>query len=202
MSLDLDMKEIERKAYMSYSEDGLVDIAIGFVILGWGISLVLGPAGLITLLGPIALAMWYLGKRYLTIPRIGIIKPSRKMAHRARNGAIVLLLLGTITLAGILLGIVVGGSDLADYSLAILGLLLAAGICVIAFLLNSNRLYVYAVLLFVAFAGGQALNDVISSVDTFIVSVILAGALILLSGAVVLVRFLRKYPLPVIGAEA
>jgi hypothetical protein len=202
MSLDLDMKEIERKAYMSYSEDGLVDIAIGFVILGWGISLVLGPAGLITLLGPIALAMWYLGKRYLTIPRIGIIKPSRKMAYRARNGAIVLLLLGTITLAGILLGTVVGGSDLADYSLAILGLLLAAGICVIAFLLNSNRLYVYAVLLFVAFAGGQALNDVISSVDTFIVSVILAGALILLSGAVVLVRFLRKYPLPVIEAEA
>ena len=33
MSYELDMKEIERKAYLSYSEDGLVDIAIGMVIL-------------------------------------------------------------------------------------------------------------------------------------------------------------------------
>jgi hypothetical protein len=79
---------------------------------------------------------------------------------------------------------------------------IAAGLCVIAFLLNANRLYVYAVLLFVAFAGGQALNDAFAGLDTFIVSVIAAGALILLSGVVVLLRFLRKYPLPVMEAES
>lgn len=53
MSFDLDVKEIERRAYMSYSEDGLVDIAIGFVFLGWGVLLVDKLPGLIALLGPV-----------------------------------------------------------------------------------------------------------------------------------------------------
>jgi hypothetical protein len=202
MSFDIDMKEIERKAYLSYHEDGLIDIAIGFVFLGWGLSLAVGPAGLITLLGPIALGIWYVGKRFLTVPRAGVIRPSQKMAHRMRNGAIAMLVLGAITLIGILLGTMNGSNGLADYTLGILGLVIAAGLCVIAYLLNANRLYVYAVLLFVAFAGGQALNDAIAGLDSFIISVIAAGALILLSGVVMLLRFLRKYPLPVMEAES
>ena len=47
MSLDLDMNEIERKVYMVYNEDGLVDIALGFVFLAWGVLLAVGPPFLI-----------------------------------------------------------------------------------------------------------------------------------------------------------
>ncbi len=181
---------------MSYSEDGLVDIAIGFVFLGWGVLLVDKLPGLFALLGPIAWAIWHLGKRFLTVPRIGIIEPSQKMENRMRNLSITLLILGLTALAGALLAVGRGGSFLADYSLAILGLVFAAGICLVAFLLAANRLYAYAMMLFVAFAGGQALNEVVSTLDTFVLSVIAAGALVLFSGLVVLVRFLRKYPLP------
>ena len=81
MSYELNMKEIERRAYMSYHEDGLIDIAIGFVILSWGILLVFEPKGLIALLGPIAFTIWYFGKRFITIPRIGVIDPSQKMGN-------------------------------------------------------------------------------------------------------------------------
>ncbi len=153
MSFDLDVKEIERRAYMSYSEDGLVDIAIGFVFLGWGVLLVDKLPGLFALLGPIAWAIWYLGKRFLTVPRIGIIEPSQRMENRMRNLSITLIILGLTALAGALLAVGRDGSFLADYSLGLLGLVFAAGICLVAFLLAANRLYAYAMMLFVAFLG-------------------------------------------------
>jgi hypothetical protein len=63
--------------------------------------------------------------------------------------------------------------------------------------LRANRLYANAVLLFAAFSGGAALAEQVTTVDAFLVSVMVAGALILVSGLVVLARFLRRYPLPV-----
>jgi len=197
MSLDLDMKEIERRVYMVYDEDGLVDIALGSVFLVWGVLLAIGPPFLITLLGPMALGIWYVGKRTITVPRVGLIEPGPKMANRMRNLALALLLLGALAFVGILLGILGDSSALADYSLGFVGLVVAAGVCGLAYLLQANRLYAYAALLLVAFAGGAALADRITAVDMFLVSVILAGALIVLSGLVVLARFLRRYPLPV-----
>lgn len=196
MSYELDMKEIERRAYMSYGEDGLVDIAIGSVILLWGVFLVTEPSGLIGLLGILALGIWYLGKRFITIPRIGSIQPSQKMERKQRNLAIALLILGVIAFGGAAIGVMIVGRPLMDYALSILGLVIAAGVCVLAYLVNANRLYVYAVLLFGAFTAGEILSKTITSVDAFALSVIFAGSLILLSGLVVLVRFLRKYPVP------
>lgn len=195
MSYELDINEIERKTYMSYHEDGLVDIAIGFVILAWGIFLVVEPSGLIGLLGPLAFAIWYLGKRFITLPRTGMIQPSRKMEKRFRNLAIFLLVLGLVAFGGVLVSRIILAFP-ASYSLSILGLVLAFGVSLLAFLLNAARLYAYAALIFAAFAVGEALSTNITTFDAFAVSVILGGALILFSGLVVLVRFLRKYPLP------
>ena len=197
MSLELDMNEIERRVYMIYNEDGLVDIALGLVFLGWGALLAGDPPFLITLLGPMALGIWYFGKRMVTIPRVGLIEPGPKMADRKRNLALALLLLGVLAFAVILIGALGDSSALADYSLAFVGLVVAAGVCVLAYLLQANRIYAYAALLFVALAGGAALNEQVTGVDTFLVSVMAAGALITVSGLVVLARFLRRYPLPV-----
>jgi hypothetical protein len=196
-TMSLNMKEIERKAYTTLNEDGIVDIAIGCTFLGWGILLAVELPGLISLLAPLAFAIWYFGKRFLTIPRIGLIVPSKKMEHKIRNLSIFLFALGLIILAGILLWQWGNDSPLADHSLGILGLVIAGGISIIAFLIKANRLYVYALFLFIAFAAGENLNRSITTVDTFILSVILAAALIGLSGLIVLIRFLRKYPLPV-----
>jgi len=98
MSYELDLKEIERQVYMSYSEDGLADIAIGFVIMAWGLLLLTEPSGLIALLGLLGMGIWYLGKRFITIPRIGAIEPSPKMERRLRSLAMFLLVLGLMAL--------------------------------------------------------------------------------------------------------
>jgi len=188
------MKEIERQVYLSYSEDGLVDIAIGVVITAWGLMLTQEPSGLIGLLGLLGMGVWYFGKRLITIPRIGVIEPSPKMERKLSNLAIFLVVLGLVVFAGILLSRAAGGLVISDYSLAILGLVLAAGVALVAYLLNAARIYLYAVILFASFAGGEILAKSVTTFDAFALSVILGGALILLTGIIVLVRFMRKYP--------
>jgi hypothetical protein len=196
MSYELDMKEIERQVFLSYSEDGLVDIAIGVVIAAWGLMLIQEPTGLIGLLGLLGMGIWYIGKRIITIPRIGVIEPNPKMERRLTNLAVFLIVLGLVAFAGILLTRASGSTMIGDYSLGILGLVLAAGVALLAYLLNAARLYIYAVILFVSFAGGEILAKTVTTFDAFALSVIVGGGLILLSGIVVLVRFMRKYPRP------
>lgn len=200
MSYELDLKEIERQVYLSYSEDGLVDIAIGVVIMVWGIMLSIEPTGLIGLLGILGMGIWYLGKRFITIPRTGMIQPGRKIQRRLTNLAIFMLVLGSIAFLGILISRLVGSAFVVDHPLGILGLVLAAGVTLLAYLLNASRLYFYAVILFIAFAGGEILAGTITTFDAFALSVTIAGGLILLSGVIILLRFVRKYPRPAIEA--
>lgn len=196
MSYELDMKEIERQVYLSYTEDGLIDIAIGVVIAAWGLMLTQEPNGLIGLLGLLGLGIWYMGKRLITIPRIGIIEPSQKMERRLTNMAVFLVVLGLLIFVGILVMRSIGVVEFTNYTLAILGLVLAGGVAVLAFLLNAPRIYVYAVIIFVSFAGGEILAQYITSVDAFALAVMAGGGLILIAGITVLIRFLRKYPRP------
>jgi hypothetical protein len=200
MSYELDMKEIERQVYLSYSEDGLVDIAIGVVIMVWGVMLLFEPTGLIGLLGILGMGIWYLGKRFITIPRTGMIQPGRKIQRRLTNLAIFMLILGLIAFLGILISRMVGSAFILDHPLGILGLVLAAGVALLAYLLNASRLYFYAAILFIAFAGGEILAGTITTFDAFALSVTIAGGLILLSGVIILLRFVRKYPRPAIEA--
>ena len=132
MSYELNMKEIERQVYLSYSEDGLVDIAIGVVITAWGLMLTQEPSGLIGLLGLLGMGVWYFGKRLITIPRSGMIEPSPKMERKLSNLAIFLVVLGLVVFAGILLNRAAGSLVISDYSLAILGLVLAGGVALVA----------------------------------------------------------------------
>jgi hypothetical protein len=118
------------------------------------------------------------------------------MEGKLRNYATLLVAFGIIILVGAVIWQMSGGGSLREHSLGLLGLVIAAGVSIVAFLLNANRLYAYAVILFMVFAVGENLKQSISSVDTFLVSVILGGSLITLAGLVVLIRFLRKYPLP------
>ncbi len=196
MSYELDMKEIERQVYLSYTEDGLIDIAIGVVIAAWGLMLTQEPNGLIGLLGLLGLGIWYMGKRLITIPRIGIIEPSQKMERRLTNMAVFLVVLGLLVFVGILVMRSIGVVEFNNYTLAILGLVLAGGVAVLAFLLNAPRMYVYAIIIFVSFAGGEILAQYITSVDAFALAVMAGGGLILIAGITVLIRFLRKYPRP------
>jgi hypothetical protein len=201
MSYEIDMKEIERQVYLSYSEDGLVDIAIGLVIMVWGIMLLAEPSGLIGLLGIFGMGIWYLGKRFITIPRIGTFQPGPKTERKLTNLAIFMVVLGVVAFLGILVSRAFSSAFVTDHPLGILGLVLAAGVALLAYLLNANRIYIYSLILFIAFAGGEILAGTVTRFDAFAASVIVGGGLILISGLIVLLRFVRKYPRPEQVAE-
>jgi hypothetical protein len=71
----IDLGELERKAYLTYNEDGLIDILIGAILFFLG-SYILSDtqipfANFLFLIGPL---VWAGLKRKFTIPRVGYVK--------------------------------------------------------------------------------------------------------------------------------
>jgi len=187
---DLDLGRIERRAWRSYHEDGLMDVAFGLL-------LVVAFAGsvadrfrwvayvLLLLVGP-ALA---LSKRLVTAPRMGAVEfgPTRKARKRS-----VVLFIGALVAATMLVPVMLGGYDwLRAHPVIVpvgLGFLVLLAFSGIAYWLDLPRMYVVGLL----FGGAFTLTELL---DTPVL-LLLAGATVALSGAVRLTRFLRRYPKP------
>ena len=188
------LQEIRRQVYLYYTEDGLADISLGLVILGFGLLLLLDMPAFVGVLGLIPLLLWYLGKNSLVIPRVGSIQLGQAMKKRFLGFFINLCLIGIGVLVLFLLGRGSGESFFSKYSLSIFGIVLALGISSLGLLMNAVRFYFYGVLVFIAMAGGELLMSSISAFDPFLMGMIGAGGIIIAAGLVFLTRFLGKYP--------
>ncbi len=194
MSEKMNLQDIKRQVYLYYTEDGLADISLGLVILGFGLLLLLDLPAFVGLLGLIPLMIWYLGKGSLVIPRVGSIKPGKALKTRFLGFFIHLILIGIGVLVLFLIGRSSGESIFSAYSLSMFGFVLALGISSLGLLMNAVRFYFYGALVFLAMAGGELLMSSISAFDPFLISVISAGTIILAAGLIYLIRFLTKYP--------
>lgn len=191
MLQDIDLKKIERKAWMSYFQDGLYDIFLGLFVFGWGLMMLTDMAWLA--------GAWFvvfyttiLGlKKRITYPRIGYVKFGQKQTRLTAK----FILLGVILM---LLGLLVfwlfnTGSRpqwLSEYFLLLFGGMIAIVVSLIGYWIKVSRLFIYAVLIFAA----SALNQWGNIPMKF--GLIVAGSLIMLYGVAVLVQFIRKYPIP------
>ena len=200
MSEKLVMKDIERRVYMFYTEDGLIDLAIGLVILGFGGLLFLDFSGFTGVLGLVPVGLWYLGKRVITLPRIGTIQPDKAMGKRLAG------FLSTMVVIGAAVGVMAfllaeSPSQLSDgHPLMMFALVLSLAISALGLVMKVARLYFYAILVFLALSIGEGVNGMVEGPDFFVLSVICTGIIILLTGTGVLFRFLQKYP--VVNGEA
>ncbi|MFC1694489.1 hypothetical protein ACFL1R_13420 [Candidatus Latescibacterota bacterium] len=95
MTSDINLKELEKKAWMSTYEDGFVDIIIGMLLVNFAVALLIDELigrWYILIMVPIpvlfALLLNYFGKRNITAPRIGVAKfgAERKAAKKNRSG--------------------------------------------------------------------------------------------------------------------
>lgn len=194
MNNRMNLQDIKRQVYLYYTEDGLADISLGLVILGFGLLLLLDMPAFVGVLGLIPLLIWYLGKGSLVVPRVGSIQPGPALKKRFVGFFINLCLIGGGVLALILVNRGTGESFFSTYSLSVLGFVLALGISSLGLLMNAVRFYFYGALVFIAMAGGELLLNSISAFDPFLIGVISAGVIILAAGLVTLTRFLGKYP--------
>ena len=195
MNERINLQEIRTQIYLYYTEDGLADIALGLVILGFGLLLQLEMPAFVGTLGLAPLLLWYLGKEGLVIPRVGSIQPGQAMKKRFLGFFISLVIIGAGVFLLFLFGRGSGESFFSTYSLSLFGLVLALGISSLGLLMNASRFYFYGALVFLAAAGGEFLQGTSSSYDPFLIAMISAGFIILMIGMILLVRFLKEYPI-------
>jgi hypothetical protein len=192
MSPQKSFQKLERKAYLAYHQDGLVDIIIGLCLLGFAFSMAIDRP---SIFGWIPVLFYLPLKNRITVPRVGYVR-FRAQRRTAAIWVIALLVVGIAMMFGLGVFILLNpsiippqvGAWLKQYFMLVLGVIgsvvfLAAGAWT-----GLKRLYVY---------GGLTLG--IATVGNWLgishpLYVSLLGALILGTGLWMLARFLGRYP--------
>ena len=206
MSEKISLKEAERKAFGLTYRDGLWDIMIGLTILSVTISGVLryNPFPVpwnyfpVVLVWIIVIPGFYLAKRKITVPRIGLVEfgePRKKQMKRVTGMmmglvffTLVLFLMTAFSPYKISLG------NMPSWTVdAVVGLLVGLLFSYMANVMGQPRIHLYGWLLAVSMPldvildPGDKLNGPYAQM--------FVGALMLVFGIVLLSRFLRRYPL-------
>jgi hypothetical protein len=214
MSETLSLKQLEQKAYRSFFKDGLWDISLGALLLALGVGTAIARRGIawgyvipdlhaITLsLYVVATAVLVVGKRYITVPRLGAVRFGS--ARKARLSASSLILVGSALLGLVLFLllsdrlVLVGWLSGRVIGLIVFGLNALIVFSLLAYFLDFGRLYGYAVLWALAFPASEAVatHTALSPAGAFLLTIGAFSAVMLGIGIVLLVRFLRDYPIP------
>lgn len=97
MKSSIDLRALERKAYRSTFQDGLMDIALGLFLIGSAIAGLFRRdkpvrLAITIIIVMIPLAIFLLGKRKITVPRMGFVKFGAERKARKRKSMIVILM--------------------------------------------------------------------------------------------------------------
>jgi len=210
MSTLLNLKEIESKAFRSAHQDGLWDIYIGGIILSMALmvspyegELFLESRIVFYILALCAASMiFWGGKKFITVPRLGQVKFGPRRKRRNLTLAIVLgsiVVMHTLLVIGSVLfwrnpewaarlGIAEMDADLERLLVAVIGgLMVGPSMILIAYFTEFMRGY------YIAFIMSLAVVTMIWFGQP--VYLIVSGLLVLIPGVVLFIRFLRQYPL-------
>ena len=193
MSQEQDFKRLQQKTYCAYHQDGLIDIIIGLAIIGFGLNTALDNAAFL-FMGWLPIVFYVPFKNRFTVPRIGYVKfyASNKLVFGLVIVGLLVLMLGLFVL--FISGPNIFSEQMQDwlrqYYMLILGCITALCFLGAALLTKITRLYMYALMFVIIFAAGTWLYLHPS------VYVLITGALIEIVGLWMMVRFLRRYPLP------
>ena len=203
MTENIDMKELEKKAWTSYFQDGLFDIVIGMIMLVAVLSSTLDAIGVsdevrisiyIPLMVIVPPVFFVLGKRYITLPRLGV---ARFGAHRkARNR---IMIAGLVSVQLVLLAILilqVYGVGLGWLGFIIVTLNILAAFCLIAYLLDYRRMYVIGILVAASEPMTVVLRRYSDTVYRGFIAYGIPAIIIMAMGLIVLHQFVRKYEKP------
>ncbi|MDH4300300.1 MAG: hypothetical protein OEV57_02855 [Dehalococcoidia bacterium] len=190
MATDVNLKEIQRKVYMSFFQDGLWDIFLGLCVVEWGLGMF---TDLAYLSGVFFIGTYFAVfgiKRWLTYPRIGYVRFSATRVREIKGRFFILLTVTALLGVGVsvLWGIGPRPQWLVHYFPLMLNGMAAALVCFGAYWVRVNRFYLHAALIFL----GAVFHLWLGIRWGF--GFIGAGGIIVLIGLALLVSFLRKYP--------
>jgi hypothetical protein len=207
MSQHLDLKALERRAFRSTFQDGLWDIWLGLVFLMFAVSPLLEEAGvsrtttMILWIGVdvVAFLILWLGKKYVTIPRLGLVRFGLQRQAKLRRLRLVLAVSGLVVLIATL-ALNAGEKPGEAVVLGAFAAIIIAVFGLMAYSMDFDRLYVYAVSLALSLPVGEVLREHAGLPDAGYAYFVTAG-LIIAIGIIHFTRFLRDYPLPAQEAQ-
>jgi len=200
MNTTAELKALEERAYKETWQDGILDVMLGVALILLGILFRTELAGLAgVFVAVLAMPFWALGKKLITVPRLGYVEFGEDRKARERGWTKQLLVFGVVTLlfgVGLYVAVATGEGTLRDqfselrFGYILFGVLIALGMAVAGFMIGLSRLKAYAGIMLAAtgigYQTGLQLEDYLLA----------AGIVILACGSVVLARFVRQYPLP------
>jgi len=194
-----DLKEIEKRAYISYHQDGLLDIFAGAYILAFGLGILtevfwgLGMGSIMPAISvAVMLPIWIAAKRRITMPRIGFVK------FGVQSGIKFMAVLLGVMLVGLgvffALTLFQGGRPLwldviLQYGLIAVGIVALAICSLFGYIAGINRLYAYGLLALLVLGVGHFMGIF------FAYLLLPLGIAVMVTGLYLLTAFVRKYPL-------
>ena len=217
MSESYDFRQIQRRtAQLTSFEDGFWDILLGTTFMGlaiypvtrellgpvWNLALFLGFLGLIV-------ALQLLVRHLVSEPRIGYVRARRTPKLRLLVIFTALMVLATFGLVIWTLLAPRSGPASEIQSVAsprrsyvvewIVVLVMGVVFSAMGYLFGVTRIYFYGWMLGLANLASIYMEH--NAGWVFLIPLAIAAGIIILIGIALLVRFLRKYPLPVQGAQ-
>lgn len=205
MTEKMNLKEIEKKAYRFTFQDGIYDIMFGVLLVSFALAPiireVIGLGYILFLVIPAPLIL-VLGKKYITVPRIGIVKFGLK--RRAAYKKLVTISVGLVIITFILLIMTITknfpgtlGTMLEGYAVPlIIGISTIIGMGVFSYLKDFPHLWIYGLIIGLGIIVAEVLYKTVGTPLDGIIAFGIPGILVLFYGVVILSRFLLKYPLP------
>jgi hypothetical protein len=209
MSQDINLKNLERKAWRSVFQDGLWDIYLGLLLMAMAIFALLSKTNIpkaqqmVIYMGLVVLAMLILwaGKRLITVPRMGRVKFGPKGKARKNRARVIMAI---SILVGVVVFIFTWQALKSDWSKEVpLHLIVPAAwalnmlvfFSLGAYFLDYDRLYLIGVMYALPVPVDIWLDEFVGIKLGFIAFAVPA-AVILIVGLVAFIRFLRDYPPP------
>ncbi len=208
MTAELNLKEIELKAFRSTFQDGLWDIYMGLVVMCMAAFIYRPASGyspwnivLCVVSFFAAYILFFLGKHFITVPRMGRVRFGAMRKRKSRDLAIIL---GAFVLLQVVMvwntaggwfspglralrgGSLPEGESTLPLVAAIGSMMVGVSMIVVAYFSDFPRGYYIAILMALAVFLMIYLNQPIYP--------LVIGGLIIVPGAVLLVRFLKAYP--------
>lgn len=203
MNKKTSLREVEKKTYMSYHQDGLIDIFVGVYVLLFASGILLMTVtdfstwfAIPAIVPAIMVPIWISAKKRITMPRIGYVKLGSRGANK-----LMAIFLG-LTVAGLGVFMVFGlGAFMGQgwaltlknliipNSMIIIGISAAAISSLFAYTMGLKRLYAYGLLVLALFFTGHF------TTIPFGYFLLAIGLVIIINGFVILMRFTRRYPL-------
>ncbi len=204
---DIDLKQIEQKAYKMFFKDGIWDITMGLLVLSLGFAPLLDEVGIgrpfnIMLVFLPAIFFTLFGKKIITIPRLGLVKFGEERKSDRRKLIIISSAFILVTVFILILlkaemlpdGINIVKGELTN-TLIISVLLLGLPLCFVAFYVDFVRLYLYTALITLSWPAAEIMNSYVGSPRDGMIVFSISGGIPLLIGLYFLITFLRKYPI-------